>query len=228
MSFQVETTNNVDNNNAPNNEAPFFQVGDRSFKTREDLEHHIQSAQNHIKKLESDFENATKLISTQDQALSTSSRIEDLLNAVANKQSTSSTAEETPKFSKEDVIAEALQSFEQRQVELSKRQQEEQNYSIVAQTLTAAYGNKTNEVVQKVAGENGMTYQEAEEYARRYPKAFLKMFDTKNISDARPNFSSVNTNTFANTPSERPKKSIMQMTVRERAAEVQRRLAELQ
>ncbi len=223
----VETSNQDDNNITPQEETPFFKVGERVFKTQDDLARHIQAAQEHIKKLESDFENATKLISTQDQALSTSAKVEELLNAVANKQNTSRTAEETPTFSKEDVIAEALQSFEQRQVELSKREQEQQNYNTVNTALVSAYGDKTKEVVQRVAGENGMTVEEITEYARRHPKLVLKMFDTKPVTSAKPNFSTHNTESVANRPAQGPHKSFLTMSSKEKAAEIQRRIAAL-
>lgn len=231
MSFepkQDETLNNSDNVNGQqnNNDAPFFQAGERVFKSQEDLARHIDHAQAHIKKLEEDFENASKLLSLQEQQLGKASKIDDILNAVA-QQKTSGNAQETPKFSKEDIIAEALKTFEQRQIESTIKEQEEANYRLVSETLYSVYSDKTDEVVRKVAEENGMSFEESMEYARRYPKAFMKMFDTPAKPSGRPNLSSVNTQSFANVPGSGPRKSIMEMNSRERAAEVQRRLAEL-
>lgn len=224
----VDPSHQEEGDKSTNEGSPFFKVDGRTFTTEEDLAHHIRSAQEYIKKLEADFESATKLISTQDQALSTSAKVEELLNAVANKQNTSRTAEETPKFSKEDVIAEALQSFEQRQVELSKLQQEQENYKTVNSALLNAFGDKTEEVVQRVATDNGMSVEEITEYAKRHPKLVLKMFDTKPATSAKPNLSSYNTEVLANRPPEGPRKSFLSLSAKEKAAEIQRRLAALE
>lgn len=211
------------------NQDYFLKVGDRVFKSKEDVEKHIDHAQNHISKLESDFESATTLVDRQQQLLEKAHKVDELMDAVANRQNSSGNAEETPQLSKEEVIADAVKAFEQRQTELTRAQQAEQNWNTVTSTLTQAYGDKTDEVVQKVAGENGLTVEEAADMARRHPKVFLKMFDVKSSKpSAQPTRSTVNTESVGNYTSSAPRKSIMSMSNKQKAQRVQQMLQELE
>lgn len=203
----------------------FLEVGDRKFKSQEDAVHHISSAQEHIQKLESDFEAATGLLDRQQQLLDKSRNIDDVMEAVARRDS-SGNAEDTPQLSKEEVVADAIKAFEQKQEQQTLEQRRQANWDQVTGTLTQSYGDKTDEVVQKVAGENGLSIQEASEMARTHPKVFLKMFDTTPRYSAQPSIGSVNTQNI-NQPAERPHKPLTRMSMKERASEVQRRLQEL-
>lgn len=226
-SNQEETANNTSSQTGVEQQTnePFLAVGDRVFSTKEDVANNIESAQTHIQKLEQDFENATKLIDRQSELLEKSRRVDDILDAV-KKQEPSGDAESTTQLSEEDVINKALSAFEQRQIEQTMQQEAERNWNQVTSALTQAYGDKTDEVVQKVAADNGMTLEDAASMARSYPKVFLKMFDAGSKPNPKPNTSSVNTEAFANQPSRPPRKSIMNMSARERAQYVQQRLQE--
>lgn len=204
---------------------PFFQVGERVFKTPEDLAKHIESAQNHIQKLEMDFNSATALVEKQEQLLEKASRVEELLNAY--KQDSSRGVEDTTSLSKEEVIAEALRAFEQQQSQRTAQQQAAQNLQMVEETLTKHYGDKALSVAQKVAAENGLTLQDVEEMAKRHPKVLLKMFDLTNKTDAKPTMGNVNSYAMPDVPAQGPRKSLMKMTAKERAAYVQAKLREL-
>ena len=169
-------------------EKPFLQVGERVFKTPEDAIKHIDSAQQHIQKLEKDWESATALVERQDQLLEKAARVDELMSAV--EQNSSRNTEGTTQLSKEEVIAEAITAFEQRQQVATIQEQQAQNWNTVTGTLTKLYGDKTDEVVQKVAGENDMTLEEAAELAKTKPKVFLKMFDSpSSMPTAKPNTS---------------------------------------
>tara|TARA_R100000544_G_C2216677_1_gene54987 strand:- start:44 stop:775 length:732 start_codon:yes stop_codon:yes gene_type:complete len=212
-----------------NTEDYFLKVGDRVFKSKEDVENHIGHAQNHISKLESDFEAATSLVDRQQMLLEKARKVDDLMDAVANNQNSSGNAEETPQLSKEEVIADAVKAFEQRQTEQTQAQQAEQNWNEVTSTLTQAFGDKTNEVVQKVASENGLSVEDAASMARKHPKVFLKMFDVQATKpSAQPTRSSVNTEGFSERPAEQPRKSFMRMSAKEKASRVHQMLQELE
>jgi len=206
-------------------EQPFLKVGDRTFKSQEDAIRHVSSAQDYIQKLESDFEAATSLVDRQQQLLDKSKNVDDVMKAIAQRDS-SGNAEPTTQLSKDEVIADALRAFEQQQEMRTAAQQKSENAKLVHTALTQSYGDKVDEVVQKVAGENGLSMQEAEEMATRHPKIFLKMFDTNVRQTAKPTQGGVNTQAVY-TPPEQPYRSLKRMSMKERAAEVQRRLQEL-
>lgn len=204
---------------------PFFQVGERVFKTQEDLAKHIEHSQNHIKKLEDDFTAATALVDKQDSLLARSQKVDELLEAY--KQNSSGKVGDTPSLDKEEVIAEALRAFEQNQKTKTIQQQYEKNYSEVATVLTQHYGERVDDVVRKVSADNGLTFEESMEMARKHPKVLLKMFDLSKKTDARPTSGSVNTMAMPSTPAQGPRKRIMDMSNKERAAYIQSRLREL-
>ena len=227
QSFSTESLKATDNTNQSSNE-PYLSVGDRVFKSKEDVINHITHAQNHISKLEGDFNNATQLIEKQSSLLEQSSKFDDVLDAVNNRQDSSGNAEETPKLSKDEVIADALRAFEQHQQQQTLEQRRISNFNSVSQVLTKAYGDKTDEVVTKVAAENGLSLQEAAEIAKSHPKVFLKMFDTNTQQrTAQPTHSSVNTQALGYQESTRPRKKLTSMSGRERAAYVQQMLSDL-
>lgn len=207
------------------NAQPFFQVGERVFKTQEDLAKHIEASQNHIKKLENDFTAATTLVDKQDQLLAQSRRVDELLEAY--KQNSSGKVEGTTSLNKEEVIAEALRAFEQNQQTRTIQQKYDANFNEVASVLSQHYGDKVDEVVSKVSADNGLTFEEAMEMAKKHPKVLLKMFNLSNKTDARPTSGSVNTMAMPSTPAQGPRKRLMEMTNKERAAYIQSRLREL-
>lgn len=221
----TETAQQVEQQQQAQEEQVFLKVGDRAFKTKEDAERHVTSAQEYITKLENDFKSSTDLIAKQEELLRQQRNIDDVLNKIAERDS-SGNAEATPQFSKDELLADALDAFEQRQQQRTVEQQRNANAAMVRETLSKAYGDKLDEVVQKVAGDNGLSIEDAADMATKHPKVFLKMFDTQARSTAKPTQSSVNTQGFT-VPQEAPFRSIKRMGMKERAAEVQRRLQEL-
>lgn len=230
-SFIVDTSNQepVDNSThkVENQEQPFLVVGDRVFKTKEDAIKNISSAQEHISKIETNYQQAINLIEKQENALEKSSKIEELMEALAKrKEESSGKAEETPSLNKDDFIADALKAFDQLQNERKSVEVEQSNWNEVSSTLTKAYADKTDEVVRKVAAENDLSWEEAVRLAKRSPKVFLKMFNLSNKATATVNTSSVNTEVFGQQRSNKPHKPLMRMSNRERAEYVRQRLAE--
>lgn len=220
----VEDNQQVAQQPAGAEEQVFLKVGDRTFKSQEDAVRHVSSAQDYIQKLESDFESATALLDRQQQLLDKSKNVDDVMKAIAQRDS-SGNAEDTPQLSKDEVIADALRAFEQQQEMRTAAQQKAENARLVHSTLSQSYGDKMDEVVQKVAVDNGLSMQEAEEMATRHPKVFLKMFDTGSRHTAKPTQGGVNTQAVY-TPQEQPYRPLKRMSMKERAAEVQRRLQE--
>lgn len=233
IDFIVENSNPEEINNSANqveNQQPFLTVGDRVFKTKEDAARHIEAAQNHIKTVESNYDQATTLAVKQDELLQKASKVEELMKAVAKRGESSGEGEVTTSLSKEELIADAVKAFDQLQSQRTAKQVEEDNWNKVTSALTTVYAEKTNEVVRKVAEENGLSLEDAAQMARRHPQVFLKMFDTKTKTTATVNSSSVNTYGM-NTESANNNKTlkpIMKMSIKERAEYVRRRLSELQ
>ena len=102
----------VEQQQAGQEEQVFLKVGDRTFKSKEDAERHITSAQQYIQKLENDFESSTDLIAKQEELLHQQRNIDAILDKIAERDS-SGNAEATPQLSKDEVIADALRAFEQ-------------------------------------------------------------------------------------------------------------------
>lgn len=221
----TETNSQQSTSQEPTENKPFFQAGERVFKTQEDLARHIESAQEHIKKLESDFGTATELVDKQEQMLAKAKRVEELLDAY--EQNSSRGAEDTTSLKKEEVIAEALRAFEQQQTQRTVLETQAQNQKLIEDNLVKHYGDRAMEVTQRVAAENGLSMEEVTEMSRRHPKVLLKMFDLSIKTDAKPTRSSVNSAALPHTPATGPRKSLMQMSGKERAAYVQAKLREL-
>lgn len=231
-SQEADTTSSPaqQDNATPNSQEQevFLKVGDRVFKTQEDAINHITHAQNHISKLETDFASATSLVDKQAELLEKARKVDEVMEALAKRDS-SGNGEETPGLSKDEVIADAIRAFEQRQQEARQQETVQKNWEEVTNTLTKAYGDKTDEVVQKVAAENGLSIEEAAQMAQRHPKVFLKMFDVKSQpATAKPNLSTVNAQYVASSPSQSEYRPLSKMSMKERAAEVERRIQELQ
>lgn len=225
---QQTTENNeqqVEQQQAGQEEQVFLKVGERTFKTKEDAERHVTTAQQYIEKLENDFKSSTDLIAKQEELLQKQRNIDDIMEKIAERDS-SGNAEATPQLSKDEVIADALRAFEQHQQQMTEAQKRQENARMVRETLEKSYGDKLDEVVQKVAGDNGLSLEEAADMATKHPKVFMKMFDAQPRTTAKPTHSSVNTQAFT-APEEKPFRSIKRMGMKERAAEVQRRLQEL-
>jgi YesN/AraC family two-component response regulator len=229
--FFVNTSNEeqVDNstNQVENQEQPFLTVGDRVFKTKEDVVKNISSAQEHISKIENSYKEAISLIEKQEGALEKSSRIEELMEALAKrKEESSGRAEETPSLNKDDLIADAIKAFDQLQNERKSVEVEQRNWEEATSILSKAYADKTDEVVRKVVAENDLTWEDAVRLAKRSPKVFLKMFNLNNKTTATVNTSSVNTEQFGTQRASKPHTSLMKMSTRERAEYVRQRLAD--
>lgn len=74
------------------------------------------------------------------------------------------------------------------------------NYTNVSENLTARYGDKVDEVVSKVAKDNGMTLAEVVELSKTKPQLVLNMCDVKIEGSIRPTQSSINSAAFQVTP----------------------------
>ena len=98
-SFMVEPSNQdtIDNstNHVENQDQPFLSVGERVFKTKDDVVKKIENADNHIKTVEKNYEEALSLVAKQEEMLNKSSRIEELMEALAKRRESSGQAEET-------------------------------------------------------------------------------------------------------------------------------------
>lgn len=84
-----------------------------------------------------------------------------------------------------DPSAIADQVLRQLQEKEAQKRQEE-NWNSVTKTLTATFGDKTNEKVREVALANDMTVEEAASMAKSKPKVFLRLFDLKGGETSTP------------------------------------------
>jgi hypothetical protein len=156
------------------------QVGDRKFKTQEDLAKFVNSSQSHISTLEQ--ENA-ELRKRAEEASKIDSLIERLDNAGSSTNTENRTTEETSQLSMDEVVEQALSK-------LSTMQEQNQQQAVAKQRLDEAmtkakevYGEGYVSKVQQIASDNGISSSEIDQFAIKHPQAFDKLF----FSGAKPN-----------------------------------------
>lgn len=166
--FTGQTVKPEGNNNPSQDSGVVLEFNGRKF-TKEDLIKKITSADDFIDTLKKEREEDRALLNQVQETLKEQITAKELLNKVktAGEQQQPAAAVDPSEITKQ-VLA---------QLESNKAAtQQEQNWAEVTSTLTAAFGDKTNEKVKAVAAENGLSIEEAARLARTNPKVFLKLF----------------------------------------------------
>lgn len=161
--------------------------------TRSDLANKLTNADSHIKKLEGENAANVALLEKVNKTLETQVSMEQMLKAIKEGQTPAAAAAAAAAsgtvpaaLTVEQIQALASASAQTTIAESVAKAQSDTNWATVTTTLTKVYGDKTDAVVAKAAGENGLTIAAAEALARTNPKLFLKMFELTVAATPKP------------------------------------------
>jgi len=166
---------------------PVLEIAGRKY-TPEELEKKVLNQDNFIEQLKQERQEDRTLLNEALAELKKTVSAKELLNQVKegegnqNSQQTEQAKESEPSNQAVDPNEIARQVREQLNKE-SQEKEKETNWNQVTSALTEAFGQKVNDKVKEVAEENGFTIEEAVEFAKSKPKAFLRFFD---LSKAKP------------------------------------------
>lgn len=163
--------NHQDQNNDDPNRA-FMIIGDRAFRTQEDVVKKIEHADSHIQTLEA--ERAAE----QEQLAKLRAENEELLKfkeGVGGRQETGN-ATQTEQLSKEEIVKHAA-SLVMETIESNKTQQEKTiNLSQAESMAKEAYGDDWNKAVVEAGSRLGMTADQINALGEDSPEAFKRLF----------------------------------------------------
>ena len=173
----------VENSNA-DQQAPFLQVGERIFGSKEDVVKKVASADEHIAKLEAERAADRELI---EQLKARQSGIEQVLEEMkkpqgASVQSTEETPAQTQASVTEDTVRNLLQETLSPQQKEAEAKEVEQVYADnlkqASEAVISYYGSEeaAKQAVQKMSEATGY---DLEKLAKESPKAFQHMMGIK-------------------------------------------------
>ena len=203
----------------------FLIVGERAFRTKEDVVTNFNHSQTHIQKIEGENADMRKTITEQ------SEEIERLKLALEGQEGISGTHQEkgssTAPLSKEELVQAVMGTLKKEQNETVRTS----NINTVFSEASQAYGESMKTEVANKAKELNMSLAAVDEMAKSQPQAFRQLFlpqgggTTSAVTDSGINTEALNKQNQNKQPgqswSAKGKKSS------EVAAEVQRRLSAL-
>lgn len=157
---------------------------------------HIANIENENKSMREDLAKFQDELKTFKDKLAAQSSVEEILKRTSTStQQTQQPAEQTPEFDfnkVEELVTQRVQK-------IFTEQEQQQNYSQAAAELSGIFKDKADEHVTKVARENGMSYEDAQQLARTNPtmftNVFVKPYAQGSNSTPAPTQSDVSTNT---------------------------------
>lgn len=238
---QNTNTNSTDNNqngtqdNSQSSQVFTFQEGEKvkEFKTPEDLFNGYVHSQNFIKTLKSEKEElAGKLQDLEasfQELISRQTSAEEILKKLKEGNTgtmTDNTNNAPVTFNQDAIVTAVTESLEAK----ARQQAELANLAEAESALDQVYGDKAREQVMKIAGENGMSFEEVKVLAMTKPKLFQNLFLPKSDNSSKTasvTMSSVNTKQLQQQSNTQEYRSFSQMTDGEVAEEMKRRKEEL-
>lgn len=130
----------------------------------------------------------------------------------------------------DEIVQRATQAFEQSMTAKQKAEQEQKNFESVSSVLSRQFGKEVDQKVAELAEENGMSFDEIVNMAKRSPKATLKLLGVKEEPERgtpAPSRGSVNSLGLPSTPQAPRKTNIAKLsTDKDRVAYFQTEMAE--
>jgi len=204
---------------AQTGEQAFLIVGERAFRTPDDVAKKIESADTHINTIEeenarlrADLEAAQKKAESEttanDSAAQILEKLQELQQSTGNTATTSAVSKEDLDTLKQQAVQEALAKVN----EETNRQVAERNLTSCLEDAKAAFGDKVAEAVTATANELGMSTADVDTMAQNKPEVFRRLFLPKsNTSTTQATLGGVMSGGVTTTQQkpERPSKSIM-------------------
>lgn len=165
----------------PSNEA-FLIVGDRAFKTQDDVVTKIASADQHIGTIEEENaklrERLAELERAKEEAVASSATAAEILAKLDAQKSTGNTGEQEP-VSKADLEALKAQAVTDAMAAFTARQDAakyESNLDACMDAAKAAYGDSMAKSVSDVAASLKMSMADVDKMAQAQPDVFRRLF----------------------------------------------------
>jgi len=210
--------------------ADYLTIGDRTFKSAEEVQTHFEASQEHIAKLEGENKDLREKVAPVEQAAVEAASIQDVLDKL--KQVATPAAPETPAVSMDELVSQAVNMATTRVEENMKTQatQQLENDNLTTSTTAAkaAYGeDKFMETIQKIGMELGLTDPaQIDNLAKQSPALFKRVFlPVQPTTVGGPSESSINmaaraaptgpTKSFMKTQSMKTRADIMQSLITE-------------
>ena len=217
-----------------NDDQPFLVVGDRVFKSAEDLANHVSHAQSHIQKLEEEAATKDQLIDSLDSKLRESKTAEDLLKSANAPKPTDTTSAITAEQlaaalaqAKAGAVSEAVEAIKSE----SLKSVEQANLNNLMSKAQERYGDNFRNVISEKAAALDIKGDAIDNLAKQNPKIFERLLIETKEQPADTNLTGgdINTAAFQGQGNEsKPSKSFMKMSHKERAEFMRSRLAELE
>ncbi len=151
---------------------------------------------------------------------------QQVLDQINNQQSTEAPA--AVAVDQNEIVTAVLEKISTGNEELTAQS----NLDTAITTLTSVYGDKAQEHVAKVAGENGMSTAQAQELAKTNPTLFNNLFlskTTASFSGTSTPASSVSQQQINQDPGTQPEQKILfDMSDKDRVARIRARREEIQ
>ena len=166
------TTDTGNQSTGDNTNATEFESGNRFQQQIDVMQKRIGDKDAHISSIESENQILREKLASVDEKLSKMGTVEEALSKLKDKEkSNQDTAldEDTIKSMMRGVLPSVIK-------ESTEAERAEANFKEVSSALTKTYGaDKVDEVVAKVAIENGMSFDDMLSLARKSPKVVFKM-----------------------------------------------------
>lgn len=180
-------------------------VGERAYRTMDDVVNKITNADEHISNIESENQAMRERIEELKAQVERGNTVDDLLQA--KESANALTPEQVAEISRQEALS--LREQDTRNTNLSECMDK-------AQEL---YGEEFKTEINKTASELGLTIEQVDKMAGDNPALFARTFlpAKPRVAPAESHRSSIRTNNFQEAPPA-PEKNIFDMTSKERAA----------
>ena len=211
---------------------PFLVIGDRTFQTAEEMANAWMHSQAHIQTLESERKQDREVLAKIPELESALDKLQQIQAAQVTQQQSGKT-EQTAGASNEELVNKAAQlaanAVKEHLKSDAQNEKDKNNFADCMSTATKVYGSDAVAKVRERAAQLGMSIVAVDALAKSSPAGWKQLFtpDFKpNAGSPDVNASTLNTNNQQQQQQSEQPRNVMKMSSKERAAEVQRRLAE--
>jgi hypothetical protein len=206
-----------------------MQAGDRTFKSQEDVVNHIQHSQSHIATLEAENADLRSQLADANAKLGElddlKQQVNDLMKQMQSEPTDQQQSSQTGPISTEEVVK-AVKGELQAEQQATIR---ETNFAKAKEAAQAKWGDEYLTKVQERASAIGLSVEDVDDMAKNKPAAFQSIIleQAPQAAQERPSpfaDSSVKPPSGQQQPQPKPATPFSKMSMKDRAAEVQRRL----
>ena len=223
--------NNQQQQQAPSGQQVFMVVGDRAYRTQDDVINKLQHADQHIATLESERDTDRQKLKAQETEIESLKaeveRLKKIVDALPGQDANadpSGKGQQTAAPSKEELVKDVMAAMHAE----TDAAQRKANHAACITKVAAKFGQENvDSKVEEIAKDLGMTVAQAQQLAMNSPKGFEKLF-LGEVSQPTPGAShdgGINSNAFQqqNQQNQKPV-NITKLRERDRIAHVSERM----